>query len=91
MAETTKGRRPSFARHQAEGRWLAEAYETLDRQRRVLNCLSEARESLWKATDEELRSLGDLQTMVARVVIAQCEAITRHSGMGLEEDDTLSF
>lgn len=73
------------ARHQAEREWLRVAYETLERQRTVVNALAVARENLWESTPKELDELSLLQTAAARVVIAQCESIMRHSGMTPDE------
>lgn len=70
-----------LARHQAEREWLRVAYETLERQRAVLNSLAVARENLWESTPKELNELAHLQTAAARIVIAQCESIMRHSGL----------
>lgn len=77
----------SLARHAAEREWLADAYNKLDRQKRVLDALAVARENLWISTDLEINDLAELQTHAARVVIAQCDSIMRHSGLaGLNDD-----
>lgn len=72
----------------AEQEWLKERYAMLERQRAVLQALNIARESLWDSDEKELLALSKLQTHAARVCIATCEAIMRHSGLaGLDKSD----
>ncbi len=70
-----------LARHAAEREWLQVAYETLERQKAVLYALNAALDSLTTNDRKEVDVVLGLRHTAARVVIAQCESIMRHSGM----------
>lgn len=70
-----------LARHAAEREWLAQAYETLGRQRAVLGALAEV-QMLFGDKDAKLYDqCWYLRTHTAKVVLATCESIMRHSGL----------
>lgn len=76
------------ARHQAEQEWLRQAYENLARQRACLEALTSALAVHNDLNESEIARLSLLRRHAARVVIAQCDAIMRHSGLtGLDHSD----
>lgn len=68
-------------RDAAEREWLAQAYETLDKQVRVMDALYEAIQHIYSAPDVEGKLADKLIVHASRIVIRQCEMIMRHSGM----------
>lgn len=76
-----------LARSAATSEWLKAQYERLERQATVLHALGAARESLWESNETELGELARLQTAAARMAIATCDSIMRHSGYDEADDD----
>lgn len=70
-----------LARHAAEREWLRAAYETLERQTRVLDALYSATQHMYPDDDGVGKLADKLLAKACRVVIAQCESIMRHSGI----------
>lgn len=69
------------ARHKAEAEWLAQRYEMLERQTKVLTALQHAQNVYWPQGDQTGVAIIRLKTHCARVIVATCEGIMRHSGL----------
>lgn len=72
--------------HAAEQEWLTQAYARLERQTRVFHALELCLGVYYPKGDKTTDAIVKLKLHVARVIVAQCESIMRHSGLADLDD-----